>query len=185
MFWSIYREYGWWDSTPRTQEALSLCCIQLCHRCHQLQLQWTQILPRLPLQWETREGTGWLFNIFFLSSPCTIYNLLKYHWVKLFYFFFQNQLILENIIDVNRTYNFPIEIEVCFILKYLFVAWVAAIVYICIYTFCQIRFHLKERRSMSWFEKKSAKRMEVCAMPERGGFFFVLIVSPWKIPSLL
>lgn len=45
---------------------------------------------------------------------------LKYLF-KIFSFFFQNQLILENIIDVNRTYNFPIEIEVCFILKYLFV----------------------------------------------------------------
>lgn len=29
------------------------------------------------------------------------------------FFLFQNQFILENIIDVERTYNFPIEIEVC------------------------------------------------------------------------
>lgn len=28
----------------------------------------------------------------------------------------QNQFILENIIDANRTYNFPIEIDVCFML---------------------------------------------------------------------
>lgn len=33
---------------------------------------------------------------------------------SLTFFFLQNQFILENIIDVERTYNFPIEIEVHF-----------------------------------------------------------------------
>lgn len=34
-----------------------------------------------------------------------------------FSFLAQNQFILENIIDAERTYNFPIEIEVCLCLS--------------------------------------------------------------------
>lgn len=58
MFWSVHWKHVWWDSAPWTEETLSLCCIQLCHRCDQLQLQWAQVLPGLPLQWETREGSS-------------------------------------------------------------------------------------------------------------------------------
>lgn len=39
---------------------------------------------------------------------------LKLTSLPLFYFLEQNQFILENIIDVERTYNFPIEVEVSF-----------------------------------------------------------------------
>lgn len=37
----------------------------------------------------------------------------KLHWLLFFFFFSaQNQFILENLIDVDRSYNFPVEIEV-------------------------------------------------------------------------
>lgn len=34
-----------------------------------------------------------------------------------FSFLVQNQFILENIIDIERIYNFPVEIEVCVFLN--------------------------------------------------------------------
>lgn len=56
MFWGVHREHGGRERSAGIEEAVSLCCLQLCHRSHQLQLQRDQVLPRLPLYREKRKG---------------------------------------------------------------------------------------------------------------------------------
>lgn len=60
----------------------------------------------------------------------------------------QNQFILENVIDASRTYNFPIEIDVRFMLWKLFDCKLMTL-HIDTYTFYYIRFRLKEKRDTS------------------------------------
>lgn len=176
MFWSVHWEHGRWDSAAWTQETPSLRRIQLCHRRHQLQLQWAQILPGLPLQWETRKGQYLPVTCKLISPPrssvvhinviphkfphFSLCQLLKKEGLYspcflLFYrisSFWRISLMLEGptIFQLKSRYVSDFSTERCNCCHVLFT-----------FIFYDFRSHLRERRNTSQFAKKWARRMEV------------------------